>query len=120
MAKANGEAAHLSVMWVKDRFLLFTGSKNVHMVTRVLSDIDYYETHDRFSVAVIVTRAVYALLASLMPDQKQQLLGFLAATGLTATFEMLQPNYLHVETPRSDRLSLQFIGFVRADPDGPG
>ena len=42
MHKANGEAAHFSARWVRDRFVVFTGSKNVHLAARSAADAEKY------------------------------------------------------------------------------
>ena len=34
LQKANGEAAHVSCLWINDNFLICAGSKNVHLVFR--------------------------------------------------------------------------------------
>ena len=40
--KANGEAAHFSVRWIRDRFVVFAGSKNVHLAARGAADVEKY------------------------------------------------------------------------------
>lgn len=146
MAKANGEAAHLAVLsidvrgvvWrilrlqhdflfsqffffslLKDCLILLTGSKNVHMATRQRGDIDKYGD-ERHKMAKIVTRAVYDQLDSMTPEARLRLLTFMAHTGLTATFELLQPDYLHVEVLLSSEPQLKFIAWTLPNGDGPG
>ncbi len=41
--KANGEAAHLSARYIKGRFVLCAGSKNVHMLVRSREDVNKYK-----------------------------------------------------------------------------
>ena len=50
--KANGEAAHLSARFIKDRFYVIVGSKNVHMVLGKINDLDFYKD-GRFKVCTI-------------------------------------------------------------------
>ena len=55
--KANGEAAHFSVRWIRDRFIVFAGSKNVHLAVRNASDVEKYRD-GRFLVARNVAHSV--------------------------------------------------------------
>ena len=41
--KANGEAAHMSVRWIRDRFVICAGSKNVHCLVRNFADVGQYK-----------------------------------------------------------------------------
>ena len=58
--KANGEAAHFSVRWVRDRFVVFAGSKNVHLAARGAADVEKYrEGKKRLRGCVILLRFQY-------------------------------------------------------------
>ena len=45
--KANGEAAHFSVRWIRDRFVVFAGSKNVHLAARGAADVEKYREGEK-------------------------------------------------------------------------
>ena len=47
MIKENGEAGHVSVRVIGDKFFFIAGSKNVHLVFRTAQDLDLY-TDSRF------------------------------------------------------------------------
>lgn len=111
MDKANGEAAHLAAAWIQDRFVLFPGSKNVHIAITCREDIAKYEGQ-RFLVARNTAEAVMTVLESLSDDKRRRLVGFLASSGLTAVFELLQPSYQHVELLEGDP-KLMFLAWSR-------
>ena len=96
MHKANGEAAHLAVRRIGDAYVLFPGSKNVHMAVTCPRDLDLYKG-DRYLTASEVARTVFAALEGMKPRTRERCLAFMAATGFTAVFELLQPAYQHVE-----------------------
>ena len=47
MTKENGEAGHVSVRQIEDKFYFVAGSKNVHCLFRTFADLDLY-TDSRF------------------------------------------------------------------------
>ena len=89
MAKANGEAAHLGVRWMLDRFVLFIGSKNVHLAACARRDIARYKD-ERFMVAKQIAEYMFEVIDAMDEAKRTRLLAFLAASRLTATFEFLQ------------------------------
>lgn len=93
--KANGEAAHLSARYIRDRFYLIVGSKNVHMIIGKNSDVDQYKD-SRFLVAKTVGQTVLDLVSTLTEEKLEFLLNFLHHTKVTGVFEVLQPHYQHV------------------------
>jgi hypothetical protein len=93
--KANGEAAHFSVRWIGERFVVFAGSKNVHMAARSRADVQKYRD-GRYLVARNVATSVLDMLAELEPSRASLLLSFMHHTQLTAVLEILQPSYQHV------------------------
>lgn len=95
ITQANGEAAHLSVRRVGDRFVLFPGSKNVHIAVCRRTDIALY-LGERYCVASSVAGAIFDTLDQISLPRREELFSFMAATRYTATFEMLQPDYQHV------------------------
>ncbi|EGD83385.1 ferredoxin [Salpingoeca rosetta] len=115
MEKANGEAAHLACRWIQNKYVLVCGSKNVHMCVTKRSDIELY-TDSKFRIAAVIARVIFECLEKL-EDKGAALLSFLACTGFTANFELLQPSYQHVEllgdTPR-----LLFFAFTAQHFDG--
>ena len=42
MIKENGEAGHVSVRVIGDKFYFIAGSKNVHLVFRTTQDLELY------------------------------------------------------------------------------
>ena len=94
--KANGEAAHLAIRWIKDRFVVCVGSKNVHMLISDRSDIEKY-SDGRFQVARYIAEAVMSLLDRLEEDSLSFLCNFMHYTRFTAVFEVLNPDNQHVE-----------------------
>ena len=59
--KANGEAAHLGIRFIQNRFVLCVGSKNVHMLISDRSDIEKY-SDGRFQVARCVAEAIINII----------------------------------------------------------
>ena len=118
--KANGEAAHLSARYMGEQagFVLFVGSKNVHMAVRRREDVEKYQ-EDRYRVAREVGYAVFDLLESMTPQGVSGLLSLLHHLRLTAVFEVLQPTYQHVvNLSHLSSSQLKFIAFVSAYGDG--
>ena len=74
--KANGEAAHFSARWIKDRFVVFAGSKNVHMAVRSAADVEKYKD-GRFLIARNVASSVLEMLAELPEEKASLLLSFM-------------------------------------------
>lgn len=93
--KANGEAAHFSARYLKDRFIVAAGSKNVHLVCRTYADIAKY-SDSRYMVAKTVAESTLDMLCSLTPENASILLSFMHHTQVTGVFEVLQPHYQHV------------------------
>eukprot|EP00049_Salpingoeca_infusionum_P011794 m.207661 g.207661 ORF g.207661 m.207661 type:complete len:544 (+) comp15029_c0_seq6:67-1698(+) len=103
MQKANGEAAHLSCLYLNGEYVLLCGSKNVHLAARHREDLAKY-TDQRYRVALSVGSSVFDMLESLPKSNAQRLLACLANTRLTATMEILQPSYQHVELLKSKQI----------------
>jgi len=93
--KANGEAAHLSARFIKNKFYLIIGSKNVHLMIGKPGDLEFYK-ESRFHVAKEVGVATLNMLSKMSAENLQILLNFLHHTKSTAVFEQLQPSYQHV------------------------
>ena len=93
--KANGEAAHLAARHFGSAFVLFVGSKNVHMAVKNRGDIEKY-SESRYQVAKEVANAVFDMLDSLQDDKLAVFLSFLQHLRLTSVFEVLQPSHQHV------------------------
>jgi len=112
MHKANGEAAHFSARWVRDRFVVFTGSKNVHLAARSAADAEKYRD-GRFLVARNVATSVMEMLAGLPEDKASVLLSFMHHTQVTAVLEILQPTYQHVvDLSYLEKGELNFIAWT--------
>lgn len=110
--KANGEAAHFSVRWIKDRFIVCAGSKNVHLMARNAEDVAKYKD-SRYLVAKTVASAVLRKLATLDAMKLQLMLSFMHHTAVTAVLEVLQPDYQHVvDLSHLKKPELQFIAFT--------
>ncbi len=77
--KANGEAAHFSARWIRDRFVLFAGSKNVHLALRNREDAQKYRD-SRFLVARNVAESVVDELAKMEPAKASLMLSFMHHT----------------------------------------
>ena len=118
MEKVNGEAAHVSVRLLGTTFLIFCGSKNVHLlVTRRQHLLKYKE--QRYSYACVIGEAFFDLLEGMSESKRVQLLSFLAHTGFTAIFELLQPNNQHiVNLSHLPAPILKFITWVPCDVGG--
>eukprot|EP00045_Choanoeca_perplexa_P005731 m.48087 g.48087 ORF g.48087 m.48087 type:complete len:485 (-) comp13266_c0_seq1:7-1461(-) len=112
MQKANGEAAHFSAQRLDDRWVIFAGSKNVHLAITCQADLALYQGQ-RYRMALIVATAVWTMLTRMSTEQREQLLRFLAHTGWTAVFELLQPEYQHVEVLHVKEPTLLFITWVK-------
>jgi hypothetical protein len=111
MQKANGEAAHLSAQRLDGRWVIFAGSKNVHVALTRKKDLDLYQGQ-RYRMALVVATAAWTMLARMSAEKREELLRFLAHTGWTAVFELLQPDYQHVEVLLVSEPTLLFITWV--------
>ena len=115
--KANGEAAHLGIRFIQNRFVLCVGSKNVHMLISDRSDIEKY-SDGRFQVARCVAEAIMNLLDSLSEASMTFLCNFMHHTRLTAVFEVLNPNTQHVEDlSHLKQTELRFISWTSSYED---
>lgn len=115
--KANGEAAHLGIRWIKDRFVLCVGSKNVHMLISNRADIEKY-SDGRFQVARYIAEAVFNLLDSLPQESLSFLCNFMHYTRFTAVFEVLNPSNQHVEDlSHLKSTELRFISWTNSYED---
>ena len=116
--KANGEAAHLAVRYIQNRFVLCVGSKNVHMLISDRSDIDKY-SEDRFQVARYVAEAIMSLVENLdKTGSAAFLFNFMHYTRLTAVFEVLNPASQHVEDlSHLKQTELRFISWTSSYED---
>lgn len=121
--KENGEAAHMSVRLMegpaggdgRKSFVLCLGSKNVHLLARDKADVEKY-ADSRYQVAKVVAHAALDTLAAMPNSDRALLLNFLAASRLTAVFELLQPDHQHVEDLSGiDRPELRFITWTAFD-----
>ena len=95
MEKVNGEAAHVSVRLLGAKFLIFCGSKNVHLLISKREHLTKY-TDQRYSYARVIGESFCDILDGMEECQRVRLLGFLAHTGFTAVFELLQPRNQHI------------------------
>ncbi|EDQ86758.1 uncharacterized protein MONBRDRAFT_33624 [Monosiga brevicollis MX1] len=116
MDKANGEAGHVAVVRTQDAYVLLAGSKNVHLAFRDAADLAAYRREPRYLVASAVADAFLRHLQQLTPERRGELLAFMAWTGLTACFEILQPSYQHVELLTNTEPELLFLTFVEPSP----
>jgi hypothetical protein len=118
MQKANGEAAHLAVLRLGGEWLLLCGSKNVHVAMRSPKDVDMYRAKPRFLTAVAVADALWRTLRGLAAPHRSALFRFMACTGFTAVFEILQPDYQHVEVLPVTEPTLVFIAWMQPSVTG--
>ncbi|KAI6646384.1 hypothetical protein LOD99_12504 [Oopsacas minuta] len=118
MEKVNGEAAHVSVRLLGTKFLIFCGSKNVHLlVTRRQHLLKYEE--QRYSYACVVGEAFFDLLEGMSEFERVRLLLFMSHTGFTAVCELLQPNNQHiVNLSYLSAPVIKFITWVPCDIGG--
>ena len=112
MEKANGEAAHASVIEVDSVRYVVVGSKNVHILVRVDNpeDIMLYEG-PRFKFASEIASFFVDMLQKLDPPKQQVYLDKMLQEGLTAIFEYEDPNHCHI-VPLYQR-RLKFITFTQ-------
>jgi len=116
--KANGEAAHMSCRWINGDFIICGGSKNIHMFFKNERDIQSH-TDSCYQVAREVAMTINRFVnKQLEPEIRNAFLSFLCLTKLTVVFEILQPNYQHVEdlSYLSEAL-LKFITFTESRID---
>ena len=118
MEKVNGEAAHVGARLLGSKFFIFCGSKNVHLlVSRRQHLLKYQE--QRYSYACIIGEAFFDLLEGMCEYKRVRLLSFLAHTGFTAIFELLQPTNQHiVNLSYLSNPVLKFITWVSCDIGG--
>ena len=69
-------------------------------------------------MACVIANVVFDLLDAMTEERRQRLLSFLAGSGLTATFELLQPQHMHVEVLPNKAPKLAFLGWTLPDPLG--
>jgi len=113
--KANGEAAHLSALFVEGQFIICAGSKNVHILFKDKADIEKY-VGSRYAVATEICEAVLDCLNSMEEEQKQRLLSFMCVMRYTAMMEILVPSHQHVEDlSHLNKPLLQFICWTNSD-----
>ena len=112
--KANGEAAHLSARHLGPGrgFVLFAGSKNVHLALRRREDVDKY-AESRYQVARTVASSVMDALEAVAPDRLPLFLSWLHHRRCTAVFEVLQPDHQHVVSlSHLPSPQLRFVAFA--------
>ena len=115
--KANGEAAHLAIRFIENKFVLCVGSKNVHMLICDKSDIDKY-SDGRFQVARAVAAAILNVINDLSEESVEFLCNFMHHLRLTAVFEILNPCTQHVEDlSHLERSELRFISWTSSYED---
>ena len=76
MIKENGEAGHVSVRVIDNKFYFIAGSKNVHLIFHSAADLELY-TDQRFLTARKVGLAWLDQLEKMSPDKIPLLLSFL-------------------------------------------
>jgi len=112
MTKENGEAGHVSVRQIEDKFYFIAGSKNVHCLFRTHADLELY-TDSRFRIAKTVGLAWLQQLEKLQASKIPFLLSFLHHSRLTLIFEILCPDYQHVvDLSYLDQPQLKFLTFT--------
>ena len=95
--KINGEAVHFSCRYIFDKFYLFVGSKNNHIIIGKEKDVESYETEDRYTVAVKIARQLWQKLHNTISQYDLNLLfNLLHHTKMTAVCEMLQKDHQHI------------------------
>ena len=118
MEKVNGEAAHISVRLLGSTFIIFCGSKNVHLLAIHRKHLVKY-SDQRYSYACLIGEAFFELLEGMSESQRVRLLSFMAHTGFTAVLELLQPKNQHiVNLSHLPAPVLRFITWVPCDVGG--
>jgi len=118
MIKENGEAGHVSVRVIDDKFFFIAGSKNVHLMFRTAEHLENY-TDGRFSVAKMVGHAWLQQLDKIQSSKIPSLLSFLHESKLTMIFEILCPAYQHVvDLSNLSQPHLKFLTFTRQYREG--
>ena len=113
MIKENGEAAHVSVRLIDDKFYFIAGSKNVHLLFKNAQDLELY-TESRFMIAKKVGAAWLQQLEQVPATKTAMLLSFLHASRLTMIFEILCPDYQHVvDLSHLPQPQLKFLTFTK-------
>jgi hypothetical protein len=115
-SKENGEAAHYATFRFPHCNTIYhvAGSKHVHLLVRTAADIDLYR-EPRYLVARHVGAAVMTCLDALSPEQHAAFTTHMLDNRTTATFEILQPFYQHIEFFDFPDVRLKFISFTSND-----
>eukprot|EP01100_Stratorugosa_tubuloviscum_P016078 TRINITY_DN994_c2_g1_i2.p1 TRINITY_DN994_c2_g1~~TRINITY_DN994_c2_g1_i2.p1 ORF type:complete len:380 (-),score=172.42 TRINITY_DN994_c2_g1_i2:86-1225(-) len=123
--KANGEAAHFSCIRLFEGnypYLCAIGSKNIH----AFISSDYLKSKElfdqalalhlapRFTFANYVLQTIFELFQKIGQENTDRFLEYVATNFYTAFFELLQPQYQHVEYFDFENRELKFIGFSSA------
>jgi len=111
-SKENGESAHFSPFLIDGQFYYFLGSKQVHMLVSKPEHVALYDSEQRYGVAKIVANAFFVHLKSLLQEKMNLFINYMWENKLSATFEMLQPQYQHVEFFDFPEIKLRFITFT--------
>lgn len=70
------------------------------------------------SMATLIAHVTFDFLDALPSDRRLRILSFLTGSGLTATFELLQPEHMHVEILLNKTPKFAFLGWTMPDPAG--
>jgi len=111
-SKENGESAHFSPFLIDGKFYYFIGSKQVHMIVSKPEHIVLYESEQRYGVASIVANTFFVHLKSLLQEKMNTFISYMWENKLSATFEILQPKYQHIEFFDFVETKLRFITFT--------
>ena len=103
MEKINGEAGHFSGRFIENKFYLFAGSKNVHLMFNEKKHIDLYEGN-RFQIAKEVAYEVFSHWSNMSSKTRNHLAHFLHKTKGTITCEILRKSNQHVVVIEKDEL----------------
>lgn len=100
--KENGEAAHLSILKLKNgKYLYVIGSKNVHLIVSNKSEIKEttkYVGHDPYVAARPIALALFDMMDAMEKSTRILFCELLSSTRATASFEILCPSHQHVES----------------------
>ena len=104
MEKINGEALHFSVRYIDNKFYLFVGSKNNHIIIHTEEDIKLY-TEERFVMAkLFASKLWHKLYNEMSKDDRLLLYSFLHHTKMTAVCELLDKNNQHMIPINLDKI----------------
>ena len=96
MEKMNGDSFHFSYRFLYDKWYLFIGSKNSHIMISEKSDIDLY-TDDRYNVSKKFAKSFFTqILNNKSRKDLIALYNLIHFTKITAICEILQPSYQHI------------------------